>query len=87
MKKQRGDPPLVQVNPSGSRTECKPRAINSHFLGVKRGFPKGRLTGETPCEVGEVYKEQVNRANILLKARMENNAEIIRYANRHKLVD
>jgi len=54
---------------------------------VKRGFPKGRLTGETPCEVGEVYKEQVNRANILLKTRMENNAGIICYANRHKPVD
>ena len=53
----------------------------------KRGFAEERLTRETPCEVGEVYEEQVNRANILLKTRMENNAEIIRYANWHKLVD
>ena len=45
------------------------------------------MTRETPCEVGEVYKEQVNRANILLKTRMENNAKITRYAIQRKLVD
>jgi hypothetical protein len=45
------------------------------------------LTGETPCEVGEVYEEQVNRANILLKTRTKSNAEIIHCANKNKLVD
>ena len=42
---------------------------------------------DIPWEVGEVYEEQVNRANIPLKTRMENNAEITHYPIQNELVD
>ena len=57
--------------------------------------------GEIPCVVEEFYGEQViakklwlnvktisnYRANILLKTRMKNNAEITYYASYNKLMD
>ena len=71
------------------------------ILGVSRGFAETLFDGGTPCSVAEVSGEWVSakelclsvetissyRANILLKTRMKNNAEITHHAFYNKLLD